>query len=149
MNSAVGLLLKRGSLRGFRGSTEVAGSAGTSLAPARGYPPAPLGEMPPRSVADAAAQIWVRRVVDTVNIILRGKLNATTLVTFAADADSTTFNDPRLSASSVILLMPTSSSAAGADGQGWYVAAQTNGSAIISHANSALTDRTYRVLIIG
>jgi len=149
MNSAVGLLLKKRPFLGFRGSTETGSASAPTLAPARGYPPAPLGEMPPRALNDAAAQIWVRRVVDTVNIILQGKLNATTLVTFASGADSTTFNDPRLSASSVILLMPTTSSAAGADGLGWYVAAQTNGSAIISHANSALTDRTYRVLIIG
>ncbi|MEJ0071184.1 MAG: hypothetical protein WDO24_23325 [Pseudomonadota bacterium] len=60
--------------------------------PARGKAPAAL--------ADAADKSWVRRIVQAVNQLLQGKLNASLAVTLTHGATSTTIADARISATS-------------------------------------------------
>lgn len=78
----------------------------------------------------------------------QGKLNCTTTVTLAAGTTTTTLTDARLTPGSVILLMPTTSNAAGAV-SGLYVSARGKGTATLTHANTGTTDRTFGVAIIG
>ena len=88
-------------------------------------------------------------IVERIN---RGKINASIDVTLTASAASTTITDARLASTSILLFDPTTAHAATelAAGTMYVLAAnRTNGSATITHANNAQTDRTFRVLIIG
>ncbi len=90
----------------------------------------------------------LRQVIATLNRMLQGKLNATTTVTLAAGATTTTLTNPLLSAASYIGFMPTTATAAAAM-TALYVSARTSGSATLTHNNTADVDRTFAVLIIG
>lgn len=134
------------------GGASGSGSGGPAVAGgnATGYRPAPLSEAPPNSLSNAASIGWVRRVVDTVNRMQAGKLNATLSVTLAANADSTVVTDTRLSAGSGLLFMPLSVNAAAEQAAGtMYVSGQRSGQATITHANNAQSDRAFRIVIIG
>lgn len=95
-----------------------------------------------------------RRVARTVNLLLQGKLNAVTTVTLTANTTTTTITDARITSSSFIGFMPKTANAAAALAN-LYVSAQMGsngtvaGSATLTHANNAQTDRTFNVLIIG
>lgn len=117
---------------------------------ARGYQPAPPGESPPATLDKAASEIWVRRIVDTVNNTQKGKLNAVASVTLAANADSTVIVDVRISAYSALLFSPlTANAAAEQAGGAFYISSQGDGTATVRHANNANTDRNYFLLIVG
>ena len=88
-------------------------------------------------------------IVERIN---RGKINASIDVTLTANAASTTITDARLASTSALLFDALTANAAAelAAGTIYVLAAnRTNGSAIITHANNAQADRTFRVLIIG
>jgi hypothetical protein len=108
------------------------------------------GYFPPASDAASDDPGAIRRhsrdVARAVRLAMQGKLNAVATVTLTPGATTTTLNDPRISASSYIGLMPTTASAAAAAA---YVLSQTTGTATISHASSAATDKVFRCLIIG
>lgn len=89
-----------------------------------------------------------RQIVDWINRLLAGRLNATTTVTLTASATTTTLTDPRISVDSFIGLMPTTATASAAMDT-VYVSARDSGSATLTHDNTADTDRTYVCLIIG
>jgi len=89
-----------------------------------------------------------RIVIERINRILQGKLNAVTTVTLAASVTSTTLTDSRISAESFIGLTPTTATAAAAM-TALRVSAKTSGSATLTHNSTADLDRTYDVLIIG
>lgn len=115
-----------------------------------GYPPAPLSQPPPSSLAQAASEAWVRRIVDVLNNVLKGKMNVTLDVTLATGADTTTVTDARISASSALLLMPLTANAAAEHAAGTaYVSSQKAGQAVLAHANNAQADRTFRILILA
>ena len=81
---------------------------------------------------------------------MAGKLNCTTSVTLTANAASTAFADPRITAQSVILLMPTTANASAEIGGGTiYIGTRGDQTATITHANNANADRTFAVAIIG
>lgn len=89
------------------------------------------------------------QVVSRIN---RGKFNATVDVTLTANAASTTIADARLANTSALVLDPMTAQAATelAAGTVYVLAAnRSNGSCVITHANNAQTDRTFRLLIIG
>ncbi len=88
-----------------------------------------------------------RSIVERVNAALAGRLNTVTSVTLTAGATSTTLTDPRISAVSYLGLTPLSATAAAATSL--YVSARTKGAATLTHNNTADTDRTFSVLIIG
>jgi hypothetical protein len=90
----------------------------------------------------------IRQIVERVGWLLRGKMNAVTTVTLTANATTTTLTDQRIGGGTYIGLSPTTANAAGALGT-TYISAKAAGSATITHANAASTDRTFDVLLIG
>lgn len=93
------------------------------------------------------SSMWAGKVQAMVNVLL-GKANCATNLTLDANAATTTFTDARLSAFSVLTFMPTTATAATAHGT-IYVTGMNNGTATINHANTADTDKTFRVAIHG
>jgi len=80
---------------------------------------------------------------------LMGKSGNTEL-TLTANAGTTTLTDPRICATSSVSLSALTANAAAEIGAGTlYVSARADGSATITHANNAQTDRTFMVLIVN
>lgn len=90
----------------------------------------------------------LRILADRINLLINGRSNAVGTVTLTANAASTTLTDARISVDSCIALMPTTSNAAGAKAT-TYIATLGKGTATITHANNAQTDRTFRYAIQG
>jgi hypothetical protein len=85
---------------------------------------------------------------ETRRLILQVLAERTTTVTLTENATSTTLTDARIRYDSPIILVPTTSNAAGALATTYISeSSRANGSAVITHANNAQTDRTFRVLI--
>ena len=91
---------------------------------------------------------WCRKIAEIVNSVRDGKINATGTVTLTANAATTTLTDTRITPNSKIMFMPTSSNGA-AGVTALYVSARTTGSATLTHANNAQTDRTYGYAVLG
>lgn len=89
-----------------------------------------------------------RRLVERINGLLAGKTNNVTTVTLTANSATTTLTDSRIGGGSFIGFSPTTSNGA-AGMTALYVSAKAKGSATLTHANNAQTDRTYDVLIVG
>jgi hypothetical protein len=89
----------------------------------------------------------LKRIVATIGRLLAGKTNNVTSVTLTANSATTTMSDPRIGAYSFIGFTPTTAHAK-AEGTP-EVTAKDTGTATLSHANNAQTDRTYDVVIIG
>jgi hypothetical protein len=133
---------------GAFGSGTGAGRAAGS--DAVGYRPAPLSEGPPGAFREAASERWVRRIVDVVNNTQKGKLNVTLNVTLTPNATSTVITDVRISAFSALLFTPRTANAAVEQAAGGlYVSSQQSGQAVVEHANSAQSDREFRVVILA
>lgn len=90
---------------------------------------------------------WFNRLVTTVNALV-SKANCAADLTLTAAAASTDMVDNRLSAFSVLAFMPTTAHAATAHAT-IYVTDQRKGYAKINHANTADTDKSFRVAIHG
>jgi hypothetical protein len=93
---------------------------------------------------------WIKRAARVLNNVLIGKMNVSDLVTLTANDTTTTITDSRLGVETAVLLVPTTANAAGALAT-TYVSetGRVNGSAVITHANAATTDRTFRFVMIG
>jgi hypothetical protein len=96
-----------------------------------------------------------RQIAAVVNRINSGKFNcihrpAGADFTLTANAASTTLTDARLAVNSIVIFQPMTANAAAAL-TGLYVTAanMNNGSWVVTHANNAQNDRTYRVAILG
>lgn len=89
-----------------------------------------------------------RKIAQTANLAIGGKLNATLLVTLAANVATTTVTDERIGATTFFGFQPKTANAAGAL-SGLYVSSQANGTATLTHSNNAQSDRTFNVLLIG
>lgn len=96
---------------------------------------------PPTAASDLGT------VIKAVQLLFRGKMNATTTVTLAASATTTTLQDSRIGGASHIAFTPLTANAK-AEGTP-AVTTRAKGSATLTHANNAQTDRTYSVLVIG
>jgi hypothetical protein len=88
----------------------------------------------------------------------RGKANfavdqagdGTLVVTLTANAASTTVTDERISYYSGFKFDPMTANAAAALATTYVTQAnRLNGSCVITHANNAQTDRTFRLLVLG
>lgn len=82
----------------------------------------------------------------------QGKLDCVNELTLTANSGTTTFQDYRLSAQSVVIFDPkTANAAAELYGGTMYVLTANRGSQswTITHANNAQTDRTFQVAILG
>lgn len=99
---------------------------------------------------------WCRRLARVVNALLQGKTNNVSLVTLTANAASTTVSlaEGQMGNDTVILFDPLTANAAAelAAGTMYVTAANhdvTNKRFIITHANNAQTDRSFRYALIG
>jgi hypothetical protein len=111
-------------------------------AAARAYPGVPAQH------ADVAE--WLQAVAGALNGVQQGRLNIGASITLTANQATTVISDPRLHTASILLFMPTTANAAAEIGAGGlYVSAQAAGSATVTHANNAQTDRTFRVALLG
>jgi hypothetical protein len=99
-------------------------------------------------LSNPVAEDHRRQIAIVVNNSLDGKLNSTGSITLTASSATSTLNDRRLGADSVITFMPTTSNAS-AGLSSLYVSAQGKQTATLTHANNAQTDRTYKYIIIG
>lgn len=96
----------------------------------------------------AAVKTWVLEAAGAINRHNSGKMNVTIDVTLRASQTTTTVTDARISDTCAICLSPKTSNAAAAVGT-TYISSQTSGSAVITHANNAQTDKTFRLAILG
>ncbi len=90
----------------------------------------------------------IRQIVDALRGLADGRSNAIGDVTLTQSAATTAVDDPRVGAGSVILLSPTSASAASADSF-VYVQSVADGGFTLAHDSNAATDRTFRYAIQG
>jgi hypothetical protein len=116
-----------------------------------GYQAIPSGGKAPATLADAADKSWVERIARSVIGLLQGKLNASLAVTLASGTTSTAVHDARISATSTLLLQPTTAHAAALLYASPFVLIGTQqvGQAVFNHANTTNTDQTFNLLIIG
>lgn len=85
-----------------------------------------------------------RAVAEVVNGLMQGKSNNTGSVTLTTGT-STTLDDSRIGATSILVFMPITSDAAGTT---VWVSARNQGQATLAHA-SGTADRTYDYAVIG
>ena len=114
-----------------------------------GYPAAPLGPANAAGSTDVASIAWVRRIVDTVNRAISGKLNVTLPLTLTNGGTSTVVNDARITAFSGLLLTPLTASAAAILAGGVYVSQRKSGQAIFAHISVAAADMNFTLCILG
>ena len=95
-----------------------------------------------------ATHRWIRDAASKLNPSIARE--ATSLITFTANAASTTITDARIASTTAIDLQPTTANAAAANNT-WYIAEATrvHGAVTIVHANNAQTDRTFRMKLAG
>lgn len=110
---------------------------------------APLASLPPPMNDGPLKEVWLylRRLYSVIDNMRKGKLACLTTVTLTAGTTTTTLTDIRISQQSGLYLMPTTANASAALAATYMVPA--NGTATITHANNAQTDRTFTVAIIG
>lgn len=89
-----------------------------------------------------------RLLANTVNSLLGGKVNSTGTVTLTQSNTSTTLTDANIGANSIILFMPTTATAATAM-TALYVSSRGDGSATLTHDNTADSDRTFGYVVFG
>ena len=93
-----------------------------------------------------------RQIARTANLAIQGKANNKGEITLTANAASTTVTDSRASFFSTIVFEPlTANAAAELYGGTMYVteANHLKGSFVITHANDANADKTFRYVILG
>lgn len=91
---------------------------------------------------------WLRQIAVVVNSLLQGRILSTGSVTLTANSATTTLSDPRIGPNSHISFTPTTANGAGAL-SGLYVSARTAGSATLTHANNAQTDKSFTYSVLG
>jgi len=104
----------------------------------------------------------LRNILNTIQIIMKGKTNNTGEVTLAAGVALTdvTLSKGDLSPTTVVSFMPTTANAAAEVGAGTMYVSSVNAAAVSSsgiaaysyrivHANNAQTDRIFKFLLIG
>jgi hypothetical protein len=89
-----------------------------------------------------------RQLAQASNNLLQGKLNSVIQVTLTASSGTTTVIDERIGANTYFGFQPLTANAAGALSS-LYVSSQKNGTATLTHANTATVDRNFNVLLIG
>ncbi len=89
---------------------------------------------------------WSRKLAETINNIMVGRLNNGGTVTLTANATTTTLADKRIGANSIITFSPTTANAATATAN-LYVSATGKQTATLTHANTADADKTFNYAI--
>jgi hypothetical protein len=113
-------------------------------------------QVPPRASSGAAPEALRRhtqQIAESLLNAMAGKINAVfASFTLTANVASTTLSDARLTTASWIDFDPLTANAAAEKAAGTLYVTSANrskGSFVVTHANNAQTDRTFRVLIIG
>lgn len=89
-------------------------------------------------------------IIAAINQINLGNIDNTSSVTLTANAASTTVTNSRVTSGTYIDFMPTTAHAATELAAGtMYISSQTKGSFVITHANNAQTDRTFKYIHVG
>lgn len=88
-----------------------------------------------------------RQIAQAVNRLNQGHLNCVLFLTLDSNATSTTITDARISKQTCIAFQPQTANAAAAVATTYAVC--TNGSAVVYHASSAETDRTFSIAMVG
>lgn len=101
-----------------------------------------------RSAKIAPGGATPRQLADALNAVVDGRVDAFGEVTLAANATTTTVQNPRVASFSVLVLSPITANAAAAFAT-TYVSARADGSFTLTHANNAQTDRTFAYGWIG
>lgn len=118
-----------------------------------GYSTVPLGGQPIKNVKDAASTSWVRKIAETVNNLLSGRMNVVLQITLRAGQTTTQVIDARIGAFSALILVPMTTHAAAALYSATSVIADPTtrvaGSVTFDHPNSANIDQTFNLVIIG
>ena len=107
---------------------------------------------PPIPTSGSDWKEWLLKVALTVNGMLRGRMNTGGTITLTINVATTTITDDRISIDSTFVLVPTTANAAAELGNGTLYMAEAgrvNGSIVVTHANNAQADRTFRVVVIG
>ena len=91
-----------------------------------------------------------RMLARAINELRLGKIRARGSFTLTQSQATTTLTDANIGPDSLISWHPTTSNAAAEIGNGTlYVSAQDDGTATLTHANNAQTDRTFRYAVFG
>lgn len=91
-----------------------------------------------------------RDIAQTVNNILKGKINAVFSITLASGAATTTVNNPLVTKNSAFLFSPQTAHAAAIAAPYVLQSNITEGASfVITHANDANSDKTFSVAILG
>lgn len=134
----------------FRAGSQIALSA-QQLGPTRPLPSiaraatiAPV----PHNDAGGSRQLWLTQIARNWNLMLGGKMNATTSIVLNPGQGTTVLKDSRIGPFSHIALTPLSTSAASVlAGLVWFE--PTQGSVTIHHPVTADFDASCSVLIVG
>jgi hypothetical protein len=86
-----------------------------------------------------------REIAERCNLLLLGRINTTGSATLTANTTTTTVTDTNCHAGSFVGLMPTTANAAA---ESPYIV-PASGSFVITHANTATTDRTFKYVLLG
>ncbi|MFM0130032.1 hypothetical protein [Paraburkholderia sediminicola] len=89
-----------------------------------------------------------RKLAEWAKAVHGGHLPVTGTVTLAAGATTTTVVDDRAGVNSVVRFCPVTAKAASAASSVW-VSTFNSGSFVLTHANSAAVDKTFRYTIFG
>src|SRR5690348_3689561 len=84
----------------------------------------------------------------TINQLIQGRSNALVLATLTANTATTTITAPNCATGSAPIAVPTTANAAAALAT-MYISTISNGSFVVTHANNAQTDRTFRFVTLG
>lgn len=93
-------------------------------------------------------ELFVTQLWSVVNAIHSGKTRNTGSVTLNASTTTTVVNDPNFESSQVVVLTPTSSTAAAEEGT-IYVSSKGNETFTLTHSNTADVDKTFDYVIHG
>lgn len=92
----------------------------------------------------------LKKIILALQQLGAGRSNAVGTFTCTANQATTTVTDANCASGSVVLYMPTTANASAEVGNGTiYIGTVSNGSFVVTHANSATTGRTFKYAIHG
>lgn len=92
----------------------------------------------------------LKKVILSIQQLAAGRSNAVNSFTCTPNQATTAVTDVNCASASVVLYMPTTSNASAEVGNGTiYIGTVSNGSFVVTHANSATTGRTFRYALHG
>lgn len=92
----------------------------------------------------------LRKIVASIRQLAEGRSNAVGAFTLEANEATTTVTSATCGDGSTVLPFPTTANAAAEIGAGtMYIGTVSNGSFVVTHANNAQVDRTFRYVAVG